>query len=135
MRKNNVSSSISFRLDNSNSAKISCGNSSTNTRSLVKNQSACTLCTFRATPAATAPKNRMDDRIPRFIWWAETSGHTRRLMQFQLNIEPAERPGKARTRRCQRLEAEGGEDSCRPGIPGVREEQRGVAVMECRETL
>src|SRR6185369_9980976 len=75
----------------SKSANSSCGNSSTNTRSLVKNHSACTLWTFSARTVAIAPNNRIDDRITRFIWTVDSDGHTRRFRQFQLSIEPADR--------------------------------------------
>src|SRR6185436_5687218 len=63
----------------------------TNTRSLVKNHSACTLCTFNASTVATAPNSRMDDRITCVIWTTVSDGHTSRFRQFQLNIEPADR--------------------------------------------
>src|SRR5882672_920735 len=75
----------------SKSANRSCGNSRTKTRSLVKNHSACTLWTFSARAVATAPNNRIDERITRFICRADTDGHTRRFTQFQLNIDPADR--------------------------------------------
>jgi len=60
-------------------------------RSLVKNQSACTLCTFKARTVAAAPNKRIDERITRFICLTDSDGHTRRLRPFQLNIDPAER--------------------------------------------
>src|SRR3954447_3760244 len=75
----------------SKSAAISCGKSSTNTRSLVKNHSACTLCTLSARIVAIAPTSRIDDRMTRFICGTDNDGHTRRLTQFQLNIDPADR--------------------------------------------
>src|SRR2546427_8930487 len=75
----------------SKSANSSCGNSSTNTRSLVKNHSACTLWTFSASTVATAPNSRIDDRITRFICIVDSDGHTRRLRQFQLSMDPADR--------------------------------------------
>src|SRR5450432_937646 len=75
----------------SKSADSNCGNSSTNTRSLVKNQSACTLWTFSARTVAIAPNRRIDERITRFICTTDSDGHTSRLRQFQLNIEPADR--------------------------------------------
>src|SRR5437899_7613503 len=75
----------------SKSANSSCGNSSTNTRSLVKNHSACTLWTFSASTVAMAPNRRIDERITRDICAAVSDGHTSRFRQFQLNIDPAER--------------------------------------------
>src|SRR5256885_10790988 len=75
----------------SKSANRSCGNSRTNTRSLVKNHSACTLCTFSASTVASAPNSRIDERITRFMSLTEIDGHTSRLKQFQLSIEPADR--------------------------------------------
>src|SRR5262245_329233 len=75
----------------SKSADNSWGNRRTNTRSLVKNQSACTLCTFSASTVATAPKKKIEDLITRFICSTDSDGHTRRFRQFQLNMDPAER--------------------------------------------
>src|SRR5206468_8226881 len=75
----------------SKSANSSCGNSRTNTRSLVKNHSACTLCTLSASTVAIAPNSRMDERITRFIWTTDSDGQTSRFRQFQLNIDPADR--------------------------------------------
>src|SRR5436190_20205927 len=75
----------------SKSAHSSCGNNSTNTRSLVKNHSACTLCTFSASTVAIAPNSRIDERITRRIWMTDNDGQTRRFRQFQLSIEPADR--------------------------------------------
>src|SRR5882672_13219 len=75
----------------SNSANRSCGNRRTNTRSLVKNHSACTLWTFSASTVAVAPDSRIDARIARFIWTIVNDGQTRRFRQFQLNIDPADR--------------------------------------------
>ena len=57
----------------------------------MKNQSACTLCTFSASTVATAPKKKIDERITRFIWSTDSDGHTSRFRQFQLNIDPADR--------------------------------------------
>src|SRR5437016_5877125 len=75
----------------SKSAQTSCGNSRTNTRSLVKNHSACTLCTFSAMSRAPAPRNAMETRTSVFMAPVDRSGHRRRLQQFQLNMEAAER--------------------------------------------
>src|SRR5882762_7838794 len=75
----------------SKSANRSCGNSSTKTRSLVKNHSACTLWTFSASTVAIAPNRNIDDRMTRFIWTTDSDGQTRRFRQFQLSIEPADR--------------------------------------------
>src|ERR1051326_8669727 len=75
----------------SKSAYSSCGKSRTKTRSLVKNQSACTLCTFSARTVATAPKSRIDARMTRAIRGTVSDGHTSRFRQFQLSIEPADR--------------------------------------------
>src|SRR5213593_3942970 len=75
----------------SNNANSSCENKRTNTRSLVKNHSACTLWTFNASTVATAPNRKIDDRMTRFIWTTDREGQTRRFRQFQLSIDPAER--------------------------------------------
>src|SRR5205809_7752043 len=75
----------------SKSANSSCGNSSTNTRSLVKNQCACTLWTLSASTVATEPSSRIDERITRFICTIDSDGHTRRLRQFQLSMDPADK--------------------------------------------
>src|SRR5260221_4349850 len=75
----------------SKSANRSCGNSSTNTRSLVKNHRAWTLWTFSASTVAIAPNNRIDERIARFICTVVSDGQTRRFRQFQLSIDPAHR--------------------------------------------
>src|SRR5437899_5402437 len=75
----------------SKSANSSCGNSSTKTRSLVKNHRAWTLWTFRARTVASAPNRKIDDRMTRFIWTTDSDGQTRRFRQFQLSIEPADR--------------------------------------------
>src|SRR6266852_4237646 len=75
----------------SKSANSSCGNNSTNTRSLVKNHKAWTLWTFSASTVAIAPNRNIDDRITRFICTVVSEGQTRRFRQFQLSIDPAER--------------------------------------------
>src|SRR5687768_8305253 len=72
-------------------AHSNCGNRRTNTRSLVKNHSACTLWTFSASTVAMAPNSRIEDRITRDIRSTDNDGHSRRLKQFQLSMEPADR--------------------------------------------
>ena len=57
----------------------------------MKNHSACTLWTFRASTVASAPNSRIDERITRFICSIDSDGHSRRLRQFQLSIDPADR--------------------------------------------
>src|SRR5580704_9755953 len=70
---------------------MSCGSSRTYTRSLVKNHSACTLCTFNAISSAPPPRTATETRISRFMARADRSGHKSRLQQFQLNMDAAER--------------------------------------------
>src|SRR4051812_24969907 len=74
----------------SNSALTSCGKSSTKTRSLVKNHSACTLCTFNAIHNAPPPRIATDTRSRAVMRAPERPGHSSRLQQFQLNIDAAE---------------------------------------------
>src|SRR5262249_56108785 len=67
------------------------GKRSRNGRGVGKNQRAGRLCTLSARIVATAPNSRIDDRITRFICTTDSDGQSRRLRQFQLSIDPAER--------------------------------------------
>src|SRR5213596_1255 len=72
-------------------ARLAFESKSTNSRSLVKNHSACTLWTLSASTVATEPSSRIDERITRFICTIDSDGHTRRLRQFQLSMDPADK--------------------------------------------
>src|SRR5271170_6652750 len=88
--KNAAIEPMRFDLE-SKIAYTSCGNSSTNTRSLVKNHKACTLCTRNAINSAPDANNTTDHRITTFICRIDKSGNHSRLQQFQLNIDAADK--------------------------------------------
>src|SRR5579871_6099473 len=81
-----------IRLDfESKIAYTSCGKSRTNTKSLVKNHKAWTLCTCSAIRSAPEANNTTDQRIRTFICSMDNFGARRRLQQFQLNIDAADK--------------------------------------------
>ena len=80
----------------SNSAKISCGNSSTNTRSLVKNHSACTLCTFSASTGG----ERAEQQDRRADHALHLHGRQRRPHQ-PLDAVPAQHRSRRQDRRAE----------------------------------
>jgi len=75
----------------SNSAQSSCGKSSTNTKSLVKNHNACTLCTLIAITTAAALRAASEPRMSPLVCSTDRVGHTRRLQQFHVNMALADR--------------------------------------------
>src|ERR1035438_1001924 len=89
-RKNATIDPMRFDLE-SKIAYTSCGNSSTNTRSLVKNHNACTLWTRNAINNAPEANNTTDHRITTFICRIDKFGNSSRLQQFQLNIDAADK--------------------------------------------
>src|SRR5580700_2430755 len=89
-RKNATIDPMRFDFE-SKIAYTSCGNSSTKTRSLVKNHNACTLCTRNAINSAPPANNTTDHRITTFICRIDKSGSSSRLQPFQLNIDAADK--------------------------------------------
>src|SRR5262245_58309583 len=75
----------------SNNAQVNCGTSRTNTRSLVKNHSACTLCTRSAIATDAMPRATMVTRTTSRSVVEGRSGRSHLVHAFQLNIALADR--------------------------------------------